>query len=285
MNQLAGIGRCDYEPKPVSARGLRRCLRSWPMLSVCILTMAFLAHHPKARAQSVDGAVSPVLPPDAAELASRKPKRDWSAAATTLRIVLPPANEADQQVGSQSGQPLQIGFHRAIPSEFQGDLSSRMDWTALGDGSIVGAVSVTSPEARAVRAGIRAELGSGGEVRFFDGSSSTDEGAQDRARAEFPVMTRADFQGQRESRDGVVIHRRGRHDWNRSHAAFTGSPVRFLVQHRENLAHLRSDAAARARPETTPVLESRRCPVPQPECERPAGGGGTHPVREKWPHL
>ena len=68
-----------------------------------------------------------------------------------------------------------------------------MDWTALGDGSIVGAVSVTSPEARAVRAGIRAELGQGGEVRFFDGNSSTDGGAQDRARVESPVMTRADF--------------------------------------------------------------------------------------------
>ena len=193
MNQLAGIGRCDYEPKPVSARGLRRCLRSWPMLSVCILTMAFLAHHPKARAQSVDGAVSPVLPPDAAELASRKPKRDWSAAATTLRIVLPPANEADQQAEPGSGQPLQIGFHRAIPSEFQGDLSSRMDWTALGDGSIVGAVSVTSPEARAVRAGIRAELGSGGEVRFFDSRTSTNDAVQGRGHQEFPVMTRADF--------------------------------------------------------------------------------------------
>ena len=94
---------------------------------------------------------------------------------------------------ARGNQPLQIGFHLALPSEYQGDLSTLMEWTPLADGSIVSAVSVTSPEAAALRAGIQAELGSGGEIRFFGGGPSMKEGSPGRAGREFPVMTRADF--------------------------------------------------------------------------------------------
>ena len=40
----------------------------------------------------------------------------------------------------------------------------------LDDGSIAGTVLVTSPGALAMRAGIRAELGPEGEIRFFAGN-------------------------------------------------------------------------------------------------------------------
>ena len=68
-----------------------------------------------------------------------------------------------------------------------------MEWAPLADGSIVSAVSVTSPEAVALRAGVQAELGSGGEIRFFDGGPSMKEGRPGRAGRGFPMMTRADF--------------------------------------------------------------------------------------------
>ena len=166
------------------------------LVLVHVLTTAFLAYHPEADAQSVGSAVSPLLPSDATELVGAKPKRDYAYTAIGLRIVLPQADVASMQAGGTAGgnQPLQIGFHRAMPDEYQGDLSALMEWTPLADGSIASAVSVTSPEALAVRAGIRAELGPGGEIRFFGGGSSSKDGAQGRARQVLPVMTRTDFQ-------------------------------------------------------------------------------------------
>ena len=93
-----------------------------------------------------------------------------------------------KEAKTRGSRPFQIGFARAIPEEYRGNLSPRIDWTALDDGSIVGAVAVTSPEALAMRAGIRAELGAAGEIRFF----SPDAG-QESASEHFPVTTETDF--------------------------------------------------------------------------------------------
>ena len=142
--------------------------RVWTAITCASLTALIVAHH--ADAQSVDSAVSPAVSPDTAELANRSLKLDFSAAPVVLRIVLPAADAASQrsEAEARDHRPLQIGFPRAIPSDYRGDLSPLIDWTSLDDGSIAGAVSVTSPGAQALRAAIRAELGSGGEIRFFE---------------------------------------------------------------------------------------------------------------------
>ena len=176
-----------HSPTPNRPRRIR-------MATICAFLAAFIAVH-HVGAQSVDTAVSPVVPPDTAGLANRSLKLDFSAAPVVLRIVLPSADAASQRSKAEARdhRPLQIGFPRAIPSDYRGDLSPLIDWTALDDGSIAGAVSVTSPGAQALRAAIRAELGSGGEIRFFDGNAADGNTGQVSASQDFPVVTREDF--------------------------------------------------------------------------------------------
>ena len=158
-----------------------------PCCTKTALAFAFIAlvgYHVVAGAQQVGGAVNPSVP-EVVPAAERKLRLDYSVTPIALRIVLPPADTATKRsaAGTNRSRPLQIGFHRAMPDKFQGDLSPRLDWVDMGDGSIVAALSVTSPEASAMRMGIRAELPEGGEIRFFDGQ--TDQGHDDPG---FPVI-------------------------------------------------------------------------------------------------
>ena len=164
------------------------------MATICaFLAGLIVVHH--VGAQSVGSAVSPTESPDTAELANRSLKLNFSTAPVVLRIELPAADTASQRSKAEARdhRPLQIGFPRAIPSEYRGDLSPLIDWTPLDDGSIAGAVSVTSPGAQALRAAIRAELGSGGEIRFFDGNTADGDTGQVSASQDFPVVIREDF--------------------------------------------------------------------------------------------
>ena len=163
---------------------------------VCAVIAILAAHHPVARAQSVDSAVSPAASQDAADAASRRLKLDPAATATALRIVLPPADAAqskESEADSRGKRPLQIGFPRSMPSEFRGDLSPQIDWIPLDDGSIAGTVLLTSPGALAMRASIRAELGAEGEIRFFAPNVAEGHSGQGRENRELPVITREDF--------------------------------------------------------------------------------------------
>lgn len=164
------------------------------MTTICAFLAALtVVHH--ANAQSVDSAVSPVVPADTAELANRRLKLDISTTPGVLRIVLPVAGAASQRSGAEARdrRPLRIGFPRAMPSDYRGDLSPQIDWTSFDDGSIGGAVLVTSPGARALRVAIRAELGSGGEIRFFEGNAAEENTGQVPASQDSPVVTREDF--------------------------------------------------------------------------------------------
>ena len=80
-----------------------------------------------------------------------------------------------------------------MPSQFLGDLSPNIDWIPLDDGSIAGTVLVTSPGALAMRAGIRAELGPEGEIRFFAPNVAEGHSEQGRESRDLPVITPADF--------------------------------------------------------------------------------------------
>ena len=164
------------------------------MTTICAFLAALIVVH-HADAQSVDSAVSPAVSADTAELENRSLKLDFSAAPAVLRIVLPAADAASQrsEAEARDRRPLQIGFPRAMPSDYRGDLSPLIDWTSLDDGSIAGAVSVTSPGAQALRAAIRAELGSGGEIRFFEGKAAEENAEQLSASQDFAVVTREDF--------------------------------------------------------------------------------------------
>ena len=80
-----------------------------------------------------------------------------------------------------------------MPNQFRGDLSPNIDWISLDDGSIAGTVLLTSPGALAMRAGIHAELGAEGEIRFFVPNVAEGHSGQGRESRDLPVITREDF--------------------------------------------------------------------------------------------
>ena len=132
----------------------------------------------------VPGAVSPVTEIKRQD-ESRAPKRGYSGAPAGLHVVLPPPSAEEEKRARQPSNPklVVIGFHRDVPADFAGNLSPAIDWSERADGSFVGSVHVTSPEAASLRVGIRADLPLGGEVRFF--GPGPDE--------HFPASTREDL--------------------------------------------------------------------------------------------
>lgn len=151
--------------------------------------VVFFAGPAPAQAQRVGSAVNPAAPKEASA-AQSAPKLDYSQTPVALEIELPDAGAAVRHSIAQQGDdwPLQVGVHLDMPGEFQGDLAPQLDWEAMGDGSIVSSVSVTSPGASAVRMGIKAELPDGGELRFFDGQS--DQGGEEPV---YPVIDAKDL--------------------------------------------------------------------------------------------
>ena len=115
-------------------------------------------------------------------------KRDYTKAdePVAMRIMLPAVNRAKQATAQskENGLPLQIGFGRALPVSYQGNLASQLSWDKQRDGSMVSALSLTSPGAKALRVALRAKLPAGAELRFFSPSD---------AKQRFPPFTRRDF--------------------------------------------------------------------------------------------
>ena len=129
-------------------------------------------------------AVTPEVPPDEHHK-QRELKLDYSTRSAGLRIVLPAPSEEEKGSSAKRGStgPVAIGYHRSLPEPFKGDLSPRIAWTRLSDGSFVGLLSVTSPGAASVRIGIRSELAAAGEIRFFG----------ERSHERFPPITGESF--------------------------------------------------------------------------------------------
>lgn len=103
------------------------------------------------------------------------PRPNRNRPRVSLNIVLPQVSEAEQAslepAGPDRGGPLQIGFGRAVPAEYRGDLAARLEWssgseTEADGGPVIAALTVTSPEAAALRIGLRAELAAGATLRF-----------------------------------------------------------------------------------------------------------------------
>ena len=120
--------------------------------------------HSDDAGMEVSGETSPIVPETVSD-ADRALRLNPSDTTNALHITLPPARAPQQS--SQPSRPLQVGFHRTMPDEYQDDLAPQLDWIPLDDGTIASTMSVTSPEATNMRMGILVDLPPGGEIRFF----------------------------------------------------------------------------------------------------------------------
>ena len=136
--------------------------------------------HSDDAGMEVSGETSPIVPETVSD-ADRALRLNPSDTTNALHITLPPAH-APQQSSRLSG-PLQVGFHRTMPDEYQDDLAPKLEGIPLHDGTIASTLSVTSPGATGTRMGILVDLPPGGEIRFF-GTDMVQH---------FPVITRADI--------------------------------------------------------------------------------------------
>ena len=111
---------------------------------------------------------------------------------TALAITLPPLGRQQRSAMTEvpGVGPLRIGFHRDLPTEYQGDLTPRLRWvTDPDDGSMVAAATVTSPAAVRVRLAIRAELPPGAQIRFFGGEPPEIVGVVDRSDLSYSAVS------------------------------------------------------------------------------------------------
>jgi hypothetical protein len=95
--------------------------------------------------------------------------KSYQKEAMPFNILLDPVTHTEKtQLRSIKNQPLKIGFGRAIPSYYTGDLQPLLTWNPLASGAQIGTFSVTSPDAKALRLALQAEqLPEGVELRFF----------------------------------------------------------------------------------------------------------------------
>ena len=121
-------------------------------------------------AQGIDGEFRPPeevddalhLLPQASSLPQDTPTPQF------LHITLPAVTSSEQaKWESRDDFPLQIGFGREIPAAYRDDLAPRLEWTTLSNGTLLSALSVTSPGAKALRIAVSASLPAGAELRFF----------------------------------------------------------------------------------------------------------------------
>lgn len=117
----------------------------------------------------------------------------------SLHVVLPPVSPDERaRLGEISkGRPLPIGFPRAIPAEYGGDLGSRLTWVRRDDGGATAAFAVTSPSAQALRLALHVDrVPDGAELRFFSVSGQT--------KVYGPFTARDMRRGQKEGADGTT---------------------------------------------------------------------------------
>ncbi len=90
-------------------------------------------------------------------------------ARVTLARLAPAAAEKSLAPAAKLGSPLQIGFSRAVSDlESASSTVARLRWSAAASGGQLAAFSITSPDALAIRAGLRFEsLPAGTLLRFY----------------------------------------------------------------------------------------------------------------------
>lgn len=144
-------------------------------------------------------------------------KRDYTVTPTDLDITLPVVTAAQQAElmpeEPASPGPLQLGFGRELPAAYRGDLAPRLAWETRSDGTVVSALSVESPGARALRVALRATLPDGGEIRFFS-PADPEERFRPVDRDDFPASVEAlDYEAGQESWRGDRSWKERRQGW------------------------------------------------------------------------
>ena len=114
----------------------------------------------------------------------RATRLDYLAVEPGLRIALARPGAERLAPPAAAGRPPRIGFHRALPARYRGELAGRLNWTELADGRVVGALTVASPGAVAVRLALLAQLPAQAAIRFFQ---------PDGPARRFRVVTAGDF--------------------------------------------------------------------------------------------
>ena len=167
-------------PRTSGAAGFGRCLL------VAAALVAALASAPVALAEglSVGSAQRDALAAPAPAPARQATRLDYLAVEPGLRIALAAPAAGRLVPPPAAGKPPRIGFHRALPARFRGELAGRLVWTELADGAVVGALTVASPGAVAVRLALLAQLPAQAEIRFFNPAESG---------RRFRVVTAGDF--------------------------------------------------------------------------------------------
>ena len=161
-----------------------------PGLAIVIGVVLLGAASTVASAQSDDsvadapGAMSPGAPTDASALEAHRALRLHGYDTTgALHITLPPPARTPESASSGGDGPLQVSFERGMPAEYEGNLSSRMKWVPMEDGTAATQASVTSPGATNMRMGVQVDLPPDAEIRFSGADPTTT----------YPVVTREDI--------------------------------------------------------------------------------------------
>ena len=99
----------------------------------------------------------------------RAPKARHADPSSVRNVTLAPFSAQKAAPAGGPGTPLQVGFARAVAELSDGaHTQSSLQWHALGSGALVAAMSVTSPGAASVRAGLRVKaMPAGTRVRFY----------------------------------------------------------------------------------------------------------------------
>ena len=147
------------------------CIFIFSTLFAFVLVLSFSAI---GEAQGIDGAFRPPeVADDTLYLEQAQSLTQNSPTPQLLRITLPAVTNSEQAEWEQREDfPLQIGFGREIPAAYRDDLAPRLEWTTLSDGTLISALSVTSPGAKALRIAVSAILPAGAELRFFSPAGS-----------------------------------------------------------------------------------------------------------------
>ena len=160
-----------------------------------LIVAALVMLHTDTNAQQLNSETRTTSSADTTRTISRQLLLDYITTPISLKISLPPLKvESDRKLEeTRRNRPPRIGVHRILPNAFRGNLSSQIKWQSLDGGHIVGAVSVTSPTALAMRAGIYASIGEGGEIRYFSERKLSDNSKKQIVNQNLPVITRDAF--------------------------------------------------------------------------------------------
>ena len=141
-------------------------------LLVALATVSVAADEASEPTRNVPSVRSPVV--SEPHVRRRAVLQNTLAASRALVIDLGPLpveeKDTDAEIPQRTRKRLRrIGIHRSLPSEFTGNLTPDLDWTANTDGQHTAALTFRAKGAISLRIAVQAALPSGASVQVFDG--------------------------------------------------------------------------------------------------------------------